>query len=77
MQLNGKEGLKSLNHYLWDLEFTAHEDNIYIDDHIAHIAVVYMETKLCPTVELLCMMSLTYWRLHFSNVALILQMLDH
>lgn len=48
MQLNGKEGLKSLNLYLWDLEFNlefnAHEDNIYVNDHIAHM----------------CMMSLTY-----------------
>lgn len=36
MQLNGKEGWKSSKHYLWDLEFTAHEDNIDINDHIAH-----------------------------------------
>lgn len=44
MQLNGKKGLKSLKHYLWDLEFTARIDNVYNNDHFAHIAVVYMET---------------------------------
>lgn len=45
MQLNGKEGLKSLNHYLY-LEFTANKDNIYINDHIAHIVVVYISLQI-------------------------------